>query len=84
MVLKEWIGLTKQHPAETGTQLLARLGALTPANDILRTVDPKDKIGYPQYDSSLPVAYYPSNFKIVAGANELGAGRKATRCAAPL
>jgi hypothetical protein len=63
---------------------LARLGASTLADDVLRTADPKDKIGYPQYDASLPVAYYISNFKKVASANELDAGVKATACAGPL
>jgi hypothetical protein len=83
-VLKAWIELTKTHAAKTGAQLLARLGASTLADDVLRTADPKDKIGYPQYDASLPVAYYISNFKKVASANELDAGVKATACAGPL
>jgi hypothetical protein len=82
-VLKAWIELTKAHTSETGAQLLG-LGASTLADNVLRTADPKDKIGYPQYDVTLPVAYYISNFEMVAGANELNEGVKATACAAPL
>jgi hypothetical protein len=83
-VLKAWIELTKAYASETGAQLLARLGASTLADDVLRTADPKNKIGYPQYDATLPVAYYVSNFEKVADTNELGEGVKATACAAPL
>jgi hypothetical protein len=62
---------------------------------IVRTIDSKDKIAYPQHDSTLPVAYYLDNFQKpvayyldnfqkVAEANELAEALKATACAAPL
>jgi hypothetical protein len=82
-VLKAWIALTNAHKTDTGAELLARLRALNLTNDIIRKIDSRDKIGYPQHDATLPVAYYIANFEKVAVANELAEDVKATACAAP-
>jgi hypothetical protein len=83
-VLKAWIALMNAHKSDTGVELLARLGGSTLTDDIIRKIDSKDKIGYPQHDATLPVAYYIANFEKVAAANELAEAVKATACAAPL
>jgi hypothetical protein len=83
-VLKAWIALTNDHKSDNGAQLLAKLGTSTLTDDVVRKSDSKDKIGYPQHDTTLPVAYYIANFEKVAAANELAEAIKATACAAPL
>jgi hypothetical protein len=59
------------------------MAAATLEGDIVKSVDSKDKIAYPKFDSTLPIVYYLDTFQGVAEANGLPEINKATACASP-